>query len=174
MRKTLTALAAGSLLVIPISSFAESFRALVVAVPAANVLKLTRVDAGTTEMIRIYGIESPRSGQPFSKEAKDFTESLAGDQIVIVDIVERSRRGATANITLSDGTRLGASILKNGWGWRYNVQAPDDDFYQALERQARVRRIGLWQDRNPVPPWEWRPYHRYHHPRPPDARVNEE
>ncbi len=28
--------------------------------------------------------------------------------------------------------------------------------YEAAEASARVGRVGLWQDADPVPPWEWR------------------
>ena len=28
--------------------------------------------------------------------------------------------------------------------------------YAAAEQGAKVRRVALWGDRNPVPPWEWR------------------
>jgi endonuclease YncB( thermonuclease family) len=28
--------------------------------------------------------------------------------------------------------------------------------YAFAEEEARAKRVGLWKDANPVPPWEWR------------------
>ena len=28
--------------------------------------------------------------------------------------------------------------------------------YAFAEQEAKARRVGLWQDPDPVPPWEWR------------------
>ena len=28
--------------------------------------------------------------------------------------------------------------------------------YSELENEAKINRIGLWSEHNPIPPWEWR------------------
>jgi endonuclease YncB( thermonuclease family) len=33
--------------------------------------------------------------------------------------------------------------------------------YEAAEDRAAVDQMGLWQDKNPVSPWEWRREHRW-------------
>jgi endonuclease YncB( thermonuclease family) len=36
-------------------------------------------------------------------------------------------------------------------------QSPQDrEDYEIAEFNAKVRRLGLWADTKPVPPWEWR------------------
>jgi endonuclease YncB( thermonuclease family) len=45
------------------------------------------------------------------------------------------------------------------WWYRAyaNVQPPKDrEDYEVAEINAKMRRTGLWADKNPVPPWEWR------------------
>jgi micrococcal nuclease len=156
MRKLTTAVAAGVFL-LPSLLFAESFRALVTDVPDGDTLKVLRTDVGTSWIVRLYGIDCPKIGQAYGREAKEFTESLAVGRTVLVEVVETDRKGRiVATVTLSDGTRIGHRLLKNGWAWWYRKKSPDNEFYQALEHQARVLRIGLWRDSNPLPPWEWR------------------
>lgn len=36
-------------------------------------------------------------------------------------------------------------------------QTPEDrGRYESVQTEANSKRMGLWNDRNPVPPWEWR------------------
>jgi endonuclease YncB( thermonuclease family) len=52
-------------------------------------------------------------------------------------------------------------LLKEGLCWvyeKYVTEAPLglQASYRAAEALARSDRVGLWQDTDPVPPWEWR------------------
>lgn len=40
-----------------------------------------------------------------------------------------------------------------GW-WYYRYS--DDESLGELETQAKANKIGLWQDANPIAPWEYR------------------
>ena len=55
----------------------------------------------------------------------------------------------------------GHAQITIGLAWRYrkyaNEQPPQDrGQYEFPEQEARARRVGLWSDPAPVPPWEWR------------------
>ncbi|MGB5317374.1 MAG: thermonuclease family protein [Robiginitalea sp.] len=46
-------------------------------------------------------------------------------------------------------------VLKAGLAWHFRRYSKDEKL-QALEDQARAEKVGLWKDKNPIPPWEWR------------------
>jgi len=56
---------------------------------------------------------------------------------------------------------MGLEQIRAGMAWWYreyaNEQSPEDrDRYERAEREARAKKVGLWREPNPVPPWEWR------------------
>ena len=59
------------------------------------------------------------------------------------------------------GQDVGLKQVYDGMAWWYRAyaheQSPEDrEQYEFEERAARLRRLGLWVDPSPVPPWEWR------------------
>jgi endonuclease YncB( thermonuclease family) len=42
------------------------------------------------------------------------------------------------------------------WAYRQYLEGSYASEYLRLEEQARRRRMGLWQQPNPQPPWEFR------------------
>jgi endonuclease YncB( thermonuclease family) len=53
------------------------------------------------------------------------------------------------------------TLVRDGLCWWYRKYADEQSavdrvLYEDAERQARRKRLGLWSDPNPVPPWEWR------------------
>lgn len=55
----------------------------------------------------------------------------------------------------------GHAQITAGLAWWYRKyaseqSAEDAAAYELSETEARARRVGLWRDAEPVPPWEWR------------------
>ncbi len=70
--------------------------------------------------------------------------------------VDRDRYGRTVGVVLlPDGRSLNHELVRAGLAWMYR-RYTDDQSLSDLEEEARVARRGLWADRNPNPPWEWR------------------
>jgi endonuclease YncB( thermonuclease family) len=59
-------------------------------------------------------------------------------------------------VVLPDGRNLNRELVQAGLAWWYRKYAPDDRELEKLEAEARSAKRGLWQDPNPVPPWEFR------------------
>src|SRR5262249_26262651 len=78
-------------------------------------------------------------------------------QEVRVEVKGQARYQRTiAEVILPDGRILNYEIVKAGLAWWFRRYAPKDPTLEGLEFQARQAQRGLWSDRDPVPPWEFR------------------
>jgi micrococcal nuclease len=109
------------------------------------------------ERIRLSGIDCPEKGQAFGKRAKQAASELVFGKQVRLKTHGRDKYGRTiADVLLADGTNVNHTLVKDGWcGW-YRTYAPGDTVLEQLEAEARETRKGLWQDLQPIPPWQWR------------------
>lgn len=48
-------------------------------------------------------------------------------------------------------------MVKKGYAWayRYNKIASNPEMVK-FERQAKQKKLGLWQDKKPIEPWKYR------------------
>lgn len=116
--------------------------------------------AGQQVKIRLNGIDTPEYGQPWSKQAKEFTRQQAFGKKVTVIEKEKDRYGRTvATLLLPNGENLNQLLIGQGLAWWYR-HFSKDQLLKALETQARKARIGLWSATNPKPPWAWRRTHK--------------
>ena len=60
-----------------------------------------------------------------------------------------------AEVFLPDGRSLNRELVAAGFAWWFRRHSTDRGL-EALEREARAARRGLWADPNPVPPWAFR------------------
>ena len=49
-------------------------------------------------------------------------------------------------------------MVRSGYAWVYQryCDKPFCEYWLALENEAKANSLGLWQEPNPIPPWEWR------------------
>jgi micrococcal nuclease len=122
---------------------------------------LTVVSHGTSQRVRLAGIDCPESDQPYGAEATEVTKVLALDREVTVTPFTTDRYGRTvADVTLQDGRSLTHELVKSGACWWYRKYAPGDMVLKRLEMEARKERRGIWATESPMPPWKWRAQHR--------------
>lgn len=108
-------------------------------------------------VVRLYGVDCPELGQPFGRRAREATSSLAFGKTVTVREVSRDQYGrVVASVVLPGNQDLGEALLRQGLAWWFRRFAPRHTAYRLLEEAARERRLGLWQDASPTPPWAWR------------------
>jgi len=67
----------------------------------------------------------------------------------------KDRYGRSIGWVYCDGKNLNQELLKAGLAWHFRRYSKDEKL-QALEDQARAEKVGLWKDKNPIPPWDWR------------------
>jgi len=111
---------------------------------------------GKAERIRLAQIDCPEKGQPFGQVAKQYVLDVAALKIVTVQVETVDRYGRTVGeVFLPDGSNLNKQVVGAGYAWQYKKYSKDP-VYAELEAIARAARLGLWKDKDPVPPWEWR------------------
>jgi len=113
--------------------------------------------SGTEKIrVRLFGIDAPERGQAFNVKAKEFTASLIAGKEVRVIVHDQDRYGrSVADVYGTDGQHVNAEIVKAGFAWHFTRYSNDPEL-AVLEHEARQARRGLWKEKNPVPPWEFR------------------
>jgi endonuclease YncB( thermonuclease family) len=105
--------------------------------------------------IRLNGIDSPESSQAFGQKAKDYISLLIFSKNVDVNIVGKDVYNRYLGDVYVEGLYVNSEIIKAGYAWHYKEYSKDTNL-AFLEEQARKKKVGLWQDNNPTPPWEYR------------------
>ena len=120
--------------------------------------------------IRLAAIDAPESRQAFGKESKQHLSDLVLGKEVKVEWRRRDRYGRIVGkvllqtppcATCPKTIDAGLAQLEAGLAWwdretRREQSLADQGYYEYAEFDAKARRIGLWQDAAPLPPWEWR------------------
>ncbi len=105
--------------------------------------------------VRFDGIDAPERGQPFGNRAKSTLSDLVFGKNVRVDTEGPDKYDRTIGRVHVDGRDAGLAMLEAGVAWHYTKYDQSRE-YAIAEKSAKDAGRGLWADRNPVPPWEWR------------------
>ena len=111
--------------------------------------------------VRVMGIDAPEKGQPFGTKSRESLSSMVAGRHVTVAWQKKDRYGRVLGVVFADGRDVGLIQIERGFAWHYKAYQRDQSTkaargYAEAEDAARTARRGLWADRNPVPPWEYR------------------
>ncbi len=112
--------------------------------------------------IRFAGIDCPEGSQVHGNIAKQIVLSKVSGKRVRIFPETTDRYERTVGMVLINGQNLNEEIVAQGHGWVYRKYCTADycNDWLKLEETAREANVGLWADKNPQPPWEWRAEHR--------------
>jgi micrococcal nuclease len=135
------------------ASYPFSLEGMVVSVTDGDTIKLLRDNK--QYRIRLNGIDAPEMGQAYGMKAKEALASLVAGKQVEVVVRDTDRYGRYVGDVIVDGKSANAELVAVGFAWHY-LEYSKDDTLAALEKAAREKKLGLWADAHPVPPWEYR------------------
>lgn len=129
---------------------------------------------GVTHGVRLLGIDAPEQGQPYGRQSKDSLVRMTLGEDVRIEWSLRDDYGrlvakllavpADAPCQSASCPRtldVGHAQVLSGMAWHFKRYERDQGVedrhrYADAETEARIRKIGLWHDAAPAPPWDWR------------------
>jgi endonuclease YncB( thermonuclease family) len=105
--------------------------------------------------IRLAGIDCPESSQAFGTKAKQALSDKVFGQTVEVKEQNKDRYGRTVADLYVGARWINLEMVTEGWAWHYKAYSKDPQLAE-VEQMARLAKLGLWADKAPVPPWDFR------------------
>ena len=105
--------------------------------------------------IRLIEIDAPERDQPYGANSTEYLKGLLKDGRVDVDISGTDRYGRKLGRLYWQGKDINRELVSAGYAWVYDQYVTDDTFYENQSKARNLKR-GLWEDQNPLEPWNWR------------------
>ncbi len=113
------------------------------------------------EKIRFAQIDAPETShfgsksQPYGKEAGVYLKQLVMNKTVKVEIETIDQYGRNVGTVYLGNNNINRELVKNGLAWVYRQYSHDAELLN-LEKNARDKKIGLWNSDNPIYPSDFR------------------
>ncbi|MDP3048488.1 MAG: thermonuclease family protein [Thermodesulfovibrionales bacterium] len=149
-------------LLIPIQLFALTGK--VIQVKDGDTVLIAHAEGGQFFICRLYGIDTPeiqhgkKPGQSYGDEAMKELKQLILGQVVDVELTGTKTSNREVCIIKKNGIDVNLEMVKLGYAWAYKqyLKRPYASEYIDAENEARNKKLGLWKQANPQPPWEFR------------------
>lgn len=134
--------------------FAQNIAAKVIGIKDGDTVVI--LFEGKPQTIRLAHIDCPEKSQDFGTKAKQFTSGFCFGKIVEVVIAGKpDRNGRWIAEIFYKNQNLGKELVRNGLAWHFKRYSHNAD-YAELEIIARKKKVGLWQLKDAIAPWEFR------------------
>jgi endonuclease YncB( thermonuclease family) len=110
--------------------------------------------------VKLLGVDAPELNQAFGDVAKKHLTDLIFEKSVVVEYAGIAADHSLTGRVLLNDTDIGAQMIRDGAAWfdpgnGNRLSADDREVYLQSEQAARTEKRGLWQQENPVAPWEF-------------------
>ena len=116
---------------------------------------LTILVGEETFRVRLASVDCPESAQAYGQKAKQALSQMVHGKDVIVHATGKDDYGRTLAFVIVRRINVAERLIKTGMGWHYSHYS-DSVELSRLQEKARKSEVGLWADKNPTPPWDWR------------------
>lgn len=105
---------------------------------------------------RIYGIDAPENKQAFGNKSKQYLSDLIFGKTVGIKLDKIDFYGRPVVwVYTPDGKDVSAAMIMSEMAWHYK-KYDKTELYNILEIGARSKNLGLWADKEPIAPWDFR------------------
>ena len=137
---------------------ASSLFGKVIEVNSGDVITITNLNRPVR--VKLLAVDAPEMDQTFGDVAKKHLADLVYGKSVLVEYAGIASDHSLNGRVLLEGADVGAQMIRDGAAWidpstQHRLSATDREVYQQSEVAARGERRGLWQQENPIAPWEF-------------------
>lgn len=131
--------------------------------------KVIRVSDGDTILIqsgsqrikvRMYGIDAPELKQNYGEDSKNYLEKRILNKNVDVKVINEDKYGRKVGKVFYKNKDINLEMIKTGNAWFYEYHAKKEKEYRKASKSAQEQKLGLWKDKNPQNPRNFRLEHR--------------
>jgi len=112
-------------------------------------------DDSLTYHLRLLDIDAPERQQAFGIQSRRSLQQLCEHTSISVQLQGRDLYGRTLGHLYCNHTDASESQITLGMAW-FNARYSKRLALDTLQQQAQQQGLGLWQDAQPMPPWQWR------------------
>ncbi|NDP48052.1 MAG: thermonuclease family protein [Sulfuriferula multivorans] len=157
MRRYLGVIATTCTLMITTAS-ADTFTGRVVEVTDGDTLTLLIGRQHRT--INLTAIDAPERYQAWGDPSRTNLSRLALNRNAVATCTELKQRGELVCKLVVNQRDIGLEQIQDGMAWWLRQDAksqPAEDYsaYASAELMAKLKRLGLWRETNPIPPWDF-------------------
>lgn len=141
-----------------VSADASSIYGKVIDVNSGDVITIFNLNRPVR--VKLLGIDAPELNQAFGDVAKRHLSDLVFEKGVLVEYDGIAADSSLTGRVLLNDADIGAQMIRDGVAWfdpvtGSRLSANDREVYAQSELAARGEKRGLWQQENPVAPWEF-------------------
>lgn len=116
---------------------------------------------GKMHTIRLQGIDAPENQQLYGDKSRQRLAAFVQGMDVTVLVHKKDVNERYVGSVFFAGEDIGLRQIATGMAWHFKPgndeqNSLDSKLYAQVELAARNKRTGLWEDNNPVPPWDFR------------------
>ena len=143
-----------ALLCLPLALSAAELRGKVVSIADGDTITVLDADK-QQHKIRLDGIDAPEKGQAFGTKSRQALSDKIGQRDVRITWTKQDRYGRTLGKVYLGERWINREMVADGMAWRYVQYSKAPELIKA-ETEAREAKRGLWADKTPVAPCEYR------------------
>lgn len=138
-----------------------SLLCLVVAISDGDTLTARCGGPGAYQQVkvRVAAIDAPESRQAFGQKSRQNLARLCFKQRATLQPVDEDSYGRTVANVRCGGADVATAQVRSGMAWVYTAYADAHPHLMPLQQQARGSGTGLWSQRRPQAPWDYRHRH---------------
>ena len=110
--------------------------------------------------VRVAAIDAPETKQAFGTRSKQHLAQLCFRQKARLQPLTRDDYGRTVANVQCAGKDVAATQVAAGMAWVYTPYASSSPHLAPLQRSAQAQHAGLWSQKRPLAPWDYRHRHR--------------